>query len=709
MEVVKSASTSPVPAETPFLVEPITATDQRFPGVIALWGTERKTLGLFPVGAFEACAAANHLLVAATSNGIVCGYLAYRVQRRLNSAVIIHLCVDRASRGKGVSDALWERLKNDARKNGWDSVRLKCRRDYRVHPLWERFGCVARKDVAGRSQSGSELTVWIYNLKGQDLFTLAGTDDDGNRLRVVIDANVFFDLCGKNINRNEESDVLLEPWMDEVVTLCVVDEIHNEIDRQANSEAREFYHQKAQQFRELEAPGLDFEKAYEAILSILGDPGKSASNRSDRKQVAKAAAAKADVFLTRDEDLLAAAAEIEGKFALRVLSPGELSSKLDEAERAHVYQPARLAGTQLIQRAVRAADLDAIVSAFQAAQAGETRNQLVHPIRESLAQIRASDAHEMQVVWEDESNPLAFIGRIVDRARAETEIRFLRLNKSRLERTLARHLLLVLVRQNCDEGLNRIRITDKHLGPAVIEALHELSFSVHEGLFERLTPAIIGERAMIARHLEELESERTAAGQSSPACISTLSPEAIEERYWPAKVTGEELPNYIIPIKATWAAQLFDPVLARSELFGAFARLALNRENVYYRSARSAGLVAPARIIWYVCQDAGAEGTMAMRACSRLLSLETGPAKELFKRHQRIGIYQWRDILETADGNPFNAIMAIRFADSEPFTQVVPVEFVRNLGINSQFQSPTRITEEQFIAIYRHGMKTKTA
>jgi hypothetical protein len=38
MEAVKSASTSPVPAETPFLVEPITATDQRFPGVIALWG-----------------------------------------------------------------------------------------------------------------------------------------------------------------------------------------------------------------------------------------------------------------------------------------------------------------------------------------------------------------------------------------------------------------------------------------------------------------------------------------------------------------------------------------------------------------------------------------------------------------------------------------------------------------------------------------------
>jgi len=220
-----------------------------------------------------------------------------------------------------------------------------------------------------------------------------------------------------------------------------------------------------------------------------------------------------------------------------------------------------------------------------------------------------------------------------------------------------------------------------------------------KGLFERLTPAIIGERAMIARHLEELESERTAAGQSSPACISTLSPEAIEERYCRPKSPARNCPINIIPIKATWAAQLFDPVLARSELFGAFARLALNRENVNT-------IEAPGLRVWWrrlassgmFCQDAGAEGTMAMRACSRLLSLETGPAKELFKRHQRIGIYQWRDILETADGNPFNAIMAIRFADSEPFTQVVPVEFVRNLGINSQFQSPTRITEEQ---VYR--------
>jgi len=77
MEVVKSASTSPVPAETPFLVEPITATDQRFPGVIALWGTERKTLGLFPVGAFEACAAA-----------IICSWLR---QAMASSAATLHI------------------------------------------------------------------------------------------------------------------------------------------------------------------------------------------------------------------------------------------------------------------------------------------------------------------------------------------------------------------------------------------------------------------------------------------------------------------------------------------------------------------------------------------------------------------------------------------------------------------------------------------
>ena len=74
MEAVKYASTRPVPVEAPNLIDPITATDKRLRGMIALWGIERKTLRLFPGGAFAACDSAGHLLMAATSDGTVHGY-----------------------------------------------------------------------------------------------------------------------------------------------------------------------------------------------------------------------------------------------------------------------------------------------------------------------------------------------------------------------------------------------------------------------------------------------------------------------------------------------------------------------------------------------------------------------------------------------------------------------------------------------------------
>ena len=702
MEPATLANSWPPPTDTPYVVEAISAGDKRFQRVVAMWGVERKTLGLFPVGAFEARANAGHLLVASTSDGSVLGYLTYRAQRRLNCAIIIHLCVARDLRGRNISDALWGALKREALKLGWDSVRLKCRRDYHhTHKLWKRLGFVARTDVDGRSRAGSELTLWVHTLRSENLLQFSGDEDD-DRLKAVIDANVFYDLRGKTGNKDEESAVLLEPWLEESVVLCVVDELHNEIDRREAREDRDHLHREAQQFKELNGLSEAYDKAYGIAVELLGEPGKSESKRSDRKQLAKAATGKADAFITRDQQILDAAAEIERRLGLRVMTPGELSSKLDEAERAHVYQPARLSGTTLIQRVMRADDLDLVVSCFQASKAGETKSELTRVMRANLSQKRAICPPEMLVVWQDESTPIAFFVRTVDRQNNRVLVDYVRVAPGGIERTLLRHILLTLVRETSDGGLDELRISDSYLAPVATEALRELHFeSVTDG-WRRMTPAVFGDREQLCRFLAERTVE--AAHQADAAPRHNLPASVMEERYWPAKVLGEGVPTYIISIKATWAAQLFDKHLAEEELFGAFARLALNREQVYYRSARAAGLSAPARILWYVCKDDGTDGAMAIRACSRLLSFETGTAKELFRRYQRIGIYQWREILAAADNKPFADIMAIRFADSEPFKQPVPVAFVRGIGIKSQFQSPTQITEDQFEAIYSFGM-----
>ena len=95
---------------------------------------------------------------------------------------------------------------------------------------------------------------------------------------------------------------------------------------------------------------------------------------------------------------------------------------------------------------------------------------------------------------------------------------------------------------------------------------------------------------------------------------------------------------------------------------------------------------------------------MSIRACSRLLDVETGPAKDIYRRHRRLGVYTWREIFETAGRNPTNLIMVLRFADTELFREPVTRDFIRGTGIRSQFQSPTRIDENQFVSIYRRGL-----
>jgi hypothetical protein len=86
-----------------------------------------------------------------------------------------------------------------------------------------------------------------------------------------------------------------------------------------------------------------------------------------------------------------------------------------------------------------------------------------------------------------------------------------------------------------------------------------------------------------------------------------------------------------------------------------------------------------------------------------------GPAKILFGRYRRIGVYEWPQILETADGDKMGDIMALRFADTELFATPVEVPVLRGLGIKSLFPSPTAITEDQFTEVYRRGMTTTSS
>ncbi|MGH8017880.1 MAG: GNAT family N-acetyltransferase [Opitutaceae bacterium] len=397
---------------------------------------------MFPEGAFEACAIDGHLLGAVAPDGSLVGYLAYRMQRRLNHIAIVHLCVGNSHRGKGVSDALFESLKSTAESLMLDGIRLKCRRDYHADPMWKRMGLVARGESPGRGADGTTLTLWVFDFHRPTLFSAVAASTEEPAIKAVLDANVFFDLHPNGGPRNEEALPLLEPWVEHEVDLCVVDEIHNEIDRCRSAERRKHLHEICHRFNELHCAEGEWRRCLVEIEKILGPCPAKANDEADRRQLAKTVAAGAQVFLTRDTELLAAASEIEAAFGVRVMRPSELLSSLDETERALAYQPARLAGTNLAFKALPADEIDGCLEAFQAVDRGETRAQLAAKVRELVARVRATPAFETTVVRNAEGQPLALVSAGDDPPRSGRRIALFRFARSDLAPTLARGLAL---------------------------------------------------------------------------------------------------------------------------------------------------------------------------------------------------------------------------------------------------------------------------
>lgn len=68
-------------------------------------------------------------------------------------------------------------------------------------------------------------------------------------------------------------------------------------------------------------------------------------------------------------------------------------------------------------------------------------------------------------------------------------------------------------------------------------------------------------------------------------------------------------------------------------------------------------------------------------------------------------MYTFKDVLDTADNQLENKVMAIKFSDTEIFKTPVYLEEVQKiLENNFTFQSPYKITEKDFYKIYNKGM-----
>jgi hypothetical protein len=133
-------------------------------------------------------------------------------------------------------------------------------------------------------------------------------------------------------------------------------------------------------------------------------------------------------------------------------------------------------------------------------------------------------------------------------------------------------------------------------------------------------------------------------------------------------------------------------------------------ENIYYRRYRYEGQVrSPARILWYVTKSQHQKNSMQLKACSALDEIIIGKAKDLFRNFQRLGIYEWTDIMRDTSNNPNHSLMALRFNNSEIFRYPIGLQSFletvkREDGKSLCLQSPQTISAKSFAILYSKGM-----
>ena len=92
-----------------------------------------------------------------------------------------------------------------------------------------------------------------------------------------------------------------------------------------------------------------------------------------------------------------------------------------------------------------------------------------------------------------------------------------------------------------------------------------------------------------------------------------------------------------------------------------------------------------------------------VRAHSKLDEVLLGTPKLLYRKFQRLGIYNWKDVFAKANNNLDNPIMALRFCKTEMLDNPYPWNKVTQLlaeaGIKTQLQSPCRIPANIFFSI----------
>ena len=102
--------------------------------------------------------------------------------------------------------------------------------------------------------------------------------------------------------------------------------------------------------------------------------------------------------------------------------------------------------------------------------------------------------------------------------------------------------------------------------------------------------------------------------------------------------------------------------------------------------------------------------TMEIRATSYLDKVEIGKPKELFKKYNHLGVYEWKDVYKTAEYDLNREIMVFLFSKTELFKRGLKFNEIndiwrQNRSKNYYIQGPIEITHDEYFMLYKMGMK----
>lgn len=677
-----------------------------YPAVKKLGKKYSATLGFMPEGGFDDHACAQCIVTASEGNSLM-GYLMYRHTSRLGRIAIVHLVVDEPYRGKGISTALLDALRDKYKDSGASGLVLNCRKDFtKPSKLWERYGFIAKGQKRSRSFETHYLTTWWYGFQQRDLFSLAFEESD--KVRALMDANIIMKLRDSEtenrapLDPKEDPRCLLADWFVEETDLCYAPEIFNEIYRDADIERSNRTNIFLSNFTQAQFDVEDEKRIAMELKGVM--TGNTVNDESDRKQVATCIASGIPYFITYDAEIIKKKDYISELYDIEILTPQEFLIKIDQLLHSEKYAPVLLRGVVWhTMNRPNSKSLRRCIEAFRAVRKGERKLEIENAVSDCL-----NSGGEIFTI-RDHGKDVAFSG--VSSDEEGKRVYFVRVDEGPLCTSLFCQIVTDMLKTCVDEGLKRIVIVDKYLTEEQRGFILNFGFlESGDGSFvKHIVNAVIGEDQIDSLLIENgvFSVDRLVSPDNKEWTSEQML--RIEKVFYPLKIRDLEIPCYIIPIRPYWAGQLFDSIISSGQIFGADPSRLWSFENVYYRHTRPITEKAPARILWYESYDA--EELMRSKrvvGCSYLTEVYTDKPKVLYKMFKHYGIYEWGDIYKLSEEKTDVNIRALKFSHTELFANPITMDKVNDVlerhgHGRSTFPSPVMVKKDVFFELYRIG------